>query len=111
MPNEEGDVVKECKAMHEEEFWREVKKKDKQQLREKEEEKGEKEEEEKERKKRAKRRTGKRRCDGFVSVEAFEIFCQGRVAVMFPGKTSWRSLRTCVTVSLFLVSWCGWCLM
>ena len=34
-----------------------------------------------------------------------------RVAEMFLGNTSWRSLRTSLTVSKLLVSWYGWCLM
>ena len=70
----------------------------------KKEEKGEKRKREEE-KEESDTGTGKRRCEDFVSVEAFDIFGQGeiwRVAEMFPGKTSWRSLRTCLTVSLFL---------
>ena len=52
--------------------------------------------------------TAKRRCEGFVSVEAFAIFSQGRdlesCGDIFLGKTSWMSLRTCLIVSRRL----GW---
>ena len=65
LPSEEGDVLREFEAMHEEDFWSSW-------LREEEEEKGEnrkrvveKEEYETE--------TVKRRCEGCFSVEAFEI--------------------------------------
>ena len=107
LPHEEGDVVKEFRAMHEEDFWsswlRELKKKERQKLRGKNEKRdkrrreGEKEENETE--------FAKRRCEGFVSVEAFVIFsgdlesCGG-----LSGRTFWGSLRTCLIVSLRL----GW---
>ena len=46
--------------------------------------------------------TVERRCDGFVSVEAFAIFGQGRDV---------ESLRICLLVSRRLGWMCGWCLM
>ena len=48
----------------------------------------------------------KGRCDGCVFAEAFQIFSQQRVVVIFLGRTSWISLMPCLIVSLFLVSWC-----
>ena len=56
----------------------------------------------------------KRRCDGFVSVEAFEIFSHSetwRVAVVFRVWISGRCLRTCLILSLILGWMCLWCLM
>ena len=50
--------------------------------------------------------TVKRRCDGFVSVEAFELFSEGVC-----GDLSWVSLRTCLIVNLRLGCVCWWCLM
>ena len=58
--------------------------------------------------------TVERRCEGFVSVEALEFFVKGeiwRVVVIFPGKTSWRSLRICLVVSRRLGWLCLRCLM
>ena len=58
--------------------------------------------------------TVKRRCEGLVSVEAFEILGKGeiwRVVVIFLGKTPWRILGIGLIVSLFRVRVCGWCLM
>ena len=97
MPNEEGDVVKEYKAIHEEDFWtnwlREEEKS-------KEERKAEAEGKEEEKVEKRKREEEK---------EAFEIFESKRRDSN--GNTLWRSLRTCLTVSLCLVSWCVLCLM
>ena len=89
-----------------------VKKKVKLKLRERKKKKGEtrRREEEKE---EIETETGKRRCEGFVSVEPFEFFSQGRDSESC-GDVSWEhpwSLRTCLTVGLFRVSWCGCCLM
>ena len=74
------EMLRECKAMHEEDFWsswlREVKKKEWQKLRRMK-KKRVKRGKEKRRKKRTTRRQSKRRCEGCVSVEAFEIFGQG----------------------------------
>ena len=58
--------------------------------------------------------TVERRCDGLVSVEAFEIFIRRemrRVAKMFLRKTSWTTLRTCPTVRLNLVRMSVWCVV
>ena len=56
-----------------------------------------------------------RRCEGFVSVEAFLNFSvkvkTWRVAGFFLEGICWRSLRTCLIVSLILVRMCIWCLM
>ena len=80
LPNEEGDVVREYKAMHEEDFWsswlredEKSKEERKLKLREKEKKRVKREEEREE----IETATVKRRCEGFVSVEAFEIFSQG----------------------------------
>ena len=79
LPNEEGDVVKESKAMHEEDFWSSWPREDERGKEERmakaernDEEKGEtrKREEEKE---EIETRTVKRRWEGCVSIEAFEI--------------------------------------
>ena len=56
----------------------------------------------------------KRRCVGSVSVEAFDIFSQERDMESCGGLswgTFWRSLRTCLIVSLRLGWTCLWCLM
>ena len=52
------------------------------------------------------------------SVKAFDIFSQRerereiwRVVVVFVGRTFWRSLRTCLIVSLRLGWTCLWCPM
>ena len=83
LPNEEGDAVSVYKAMHEENFWSNRLREDERGKEEgtakaekSEEEKGEnrKREEEKEENETW---TVKRRCEGFVSVEAFEFFGQG----------------------------------
>ena len=79
MPNEESDVVREYEAMHEEDFWSSWPREDE---RGKEEGKAKTERKE-ERVKREEQKeeneavTVKRRCEGFVCVEAFEILCQG----------------------------------
>ena len=68
LPNEEGDAVREYRAMHEENFWSSWPREDERGKKEK-----TKREEEKEEKETV---TVKRRCEGCVSVEAFEIFSQ-----------------------------------
>ena len=97
LPNEECDAVREYKAMHEEDFWSNWLREDERSEEErkakaesKEEEKGEKRkrEEEKEENETA---TGKRRCDGFVSVAAFEVLSQGR-DLENCGHISWEDL-------------------
>ena len=85
LPKEEGDAVREYKAMHEENFmssWfgEEVREKEEIMVKvsdEKEEERSEKREREGE-KEEDETETVKRRCEGFVSVEALENFCQER---------------------------------
>ena len=81
LPKEEGDAVREYKAMHEENVLSSWLRKDRREKEERtvkmsdenEEERGEKRKREGE---KEENKTGsvKRRCDGFVSVEAFEIF-------------------------------------
>ena len=59
-------------------------------------------------------RTVKRRCEVLCLWKPLKFFVKKemwRVAEMFPGNTSWRSLRTCLVVSLFLVRRCVLCLM
>ena len=82
LPNEEGDAVREYKAMHEENFWsswlredergkeRRMAKAEMNEVEKGEKRKGEEEKEENE------TGTVKRKCEGCVSVEAFEIFSQ-----------------------------------
>ena len=80
LPNEEGDAVREYKPMHEEDFWSswpEEDEKSKEERKAEAEGKGEEEGEKREREEEKEENetvTVKRRCDGFVSVEAFEIF-------------------------------------
>ena len=77
MPNEEGDAVREYRAMHEENFWSSCLREDERGKEERmakaeknEEEKGEKRKREEEEEENKSGRA-KRRCDGCVSVEAF----------------------------------------
>ena len=120
LPNEEGDVVREHKTMHEEDFWSSWLREDEKSKEERKVEAEGKGEVEGEKRKREGEKednetvTVERRCEGLVSVEAFEIFLsRGRCgdAEMCPGKTSWTILRTCLIVSLILVRMCWWCLM
>ena len=55
----------------------------------------------------------KRRGDGLVSVEAFEIFSQDAdlESCCGLGETPWTSLRTGLTMSLIPLRLCVWCLM
>ena len=111
--------MRESQAMHEEDFWsswlrgdEKIKEESKAEAEGKGEEKGEKRKRGGEKENETEK--VRRRCEGFVSVEAFEILVKGeiwRVVEMFLGNTSWRSLRTCLTVSLLLVSWCVRCLV
>ena len=81
-----GFRAEQYKAMHEEKFWsnwpemREVKKNEKKQKLTERKKKREKKEKRKREEEKEENETeiGKRRCEGFVSVEAFEIFGQGR---------------------------------
>ena len=114
LPNEEGDVVREYKAMHEENFWSSWPREDERgkgertaKAEKKEEEKGEKRKSEEE--KENETGTVKRRCEGLVSVEAFDIFSQGR-DVESVGDLSWEDplqkldeLSECGPVSCALV--------
>ena len=56
----------------------------------------------------------KRRCDGLVSVEAFEMFSRGR-DLESCGGLSWGDLlekpETCLILSLIFVRKCVWCLV
>ena len=119
MHDEEGDEVKEFYATHEENFWsswlRENERGGEERMakswRKKKRVKREKREEEKE---GNETETVKRRCEGCVSVEAFEIKVKRetwRVAVVCLGRTSWRSLRVRLIVSLISVRMCVWCLL
>ena len=72
LPNEGGDVVKEFKALHGEDFWSSWLREDERGKEERKAKTVRKKEEKEE------RRTGKRRCEDFVSVKAFDIFGQGR---------------------------------
>ena len=83
LPNEEGDAVREYRAMHEENFWSSWLREDE---RGKEERmaKAEKNEEERiemrkreEEKEESETGSVERRCEGFVSVEALKLFGQG----------------------------------
>ena len=75
LPKEEGDVMGEYEAMHEEDFWSSWLREDE---KSKEERKAEAEGgKEKRRKKRTKRGRSKEDVRVLVSVEAFEIFSQG----------------------------------
>ena len=82
LPHEEGDAVRECRAMHEENFWSSWLREDE---RGKEERMAKAEKNEEERSEKRKReeekeesKTGsvERRCEGFVSVEALKLFGQ-----------------------------------
>ena len=80
LPNEEGCFVREQQAMHEEDFWSSWLRRDE---KSKEERKIEADRKEQEMVKRGEEKreenetgTGKRRCEGVVSVEAFDIFSQ-----------------------------------
>ena len=81
--NEEGDAVREFKDMHEEEFWSNWLREDEKSREESKAEAEGKEQEQGEKRKREEEKeenetgTVKRRCEGCVSVEAFEIFSQG----------------------------------
>ena len=118
--NEEGDVVSQFKAMHEEDFWSSWLREDEKSKEERKAEaegKGE-EEGEKRKERRSKKRMKRGRLKEDVRVWFLWKFLKflvksemWRVAEMFPGKTSWRSLRTCLIVSLLLVRMCVWCLM
>ena len=81
LPEEEGDIIRDYKAMHEEIFlgsWLREEEKEERILEtaRRPEKRGAKREEEKRRKK-GETESVKRRCAGSVSVEAFEIFSQG----------------------------------
>ena len=97
LPNEEGDVVREYRAMHEEDFWSSWLREDEKSKEEREVEAEGKGEEEGDKRKREEDTeeketvTVKRRCEGFVSVEAFEILSQGR-DVESCGDLSWEHL-------------------
>ena len=97
LPNEEGDVVREYKAMHEENFrssWLREEERSKEERMAKaeknEEENGERRKREEE-KEESETETVKRRCEGFVSVEDFEIFSQ-EGDVESCGDVSWEDL-------------------
>ena len=122
LPMEEGHAVREHKAMNEENFlssWLREDGREKEERMVKVSNENEEERSEKRRREGEKEEnetaTAKRRCEGFVSVEAFAIFSQGRdlesCGDIFLGKTSWMSLRTCLIVSRRLGWLCLWCLM
>ena len=110
----EGDAVKDNEAMHEEDFWsswlredeRERSKEERQAKAEKWRRKGEKRTREEE----DETETVKRRSEGCVSVEAFEICSQGKDLECY-GALPWRDPLEELDESLFLVSWCVRCLM
>ena len=84
LSNEDGDVVREYKAMHEEDFWSSWLREDEKSKEERKAEAEGKGEEEGEKRKREEEKeenetvTVKRRCEGFVSVEAFEFLSKRR---------------------------------
>ena len=106
--------------MHEEDFWSSWPREDE---KSEEERKMKLREKEKKRVKRGKERRSKKRTKRGRSKEdvrvlflwkLLKLFVKGetcRVAEMFPGNTSWRRLRACLTVSLLLVSWWVRCLV
>ena len=121
LPKEEGDAVREYKAMHEENFlscWLREHVIGKEERTAKYSEnneggRGEKRKREEE-KEETETETVQGRCDGCVSVEAFEIFSQEGdlgVVVTCHGWIFWSSARTCLIVRLALVRMCVWCLM
>ena len=83
LPNEVGDAVREYRAMHEENFWSSWLREDERGKKEGTARAEKKEEERVEKRKREDEKeenetpTVKRRCEGIVSVEAFEIYSQG----------------------------------
>ena len=94
LPNEEGDVVREFKAMHEEDFWSSWLREDEKEREAEAEGKGEEEGEKRKREEEIEENetvTVERRCVGFVSLEAFEIFSQGR-DLESCGDLSWEDL-------------------
>ena len=107
LPNEEGDAVREYRAVHEENFWsswlreEEGSKEERTaQAEKKEEQRGEKRQREEE-KEENETETVKRRCGVLFWWRPWKFEVKGetwRVAELFPGKTSWWSLRTCLTV-------------
>ena len=116
LPNEEGDAVREYKAVHEETFLSDWMREDgrgkeerKAKVDKNEEERGEKRKREKEKEENNTGRVQRGR-DGLFSVEAFELFSQGRDLEGWWGglswETSWRSMTTCLIVSLILVCLC-----
>ena len=97
LPNEEGNVVREYKAMHEEDFWNSWMREDEKSKEERKVEAEEKGEVEGEKRKREEEKeenetvTVKRRCEGLVSVEAFDIFGQ-EGGVESCGDVSWEDV-------------------
>ena len=87
MPNEEGDVVGENKATREDEKSEEERKAETEGKREEEGDKRKREE----KKEENETVTVTRRCEGLVSVAAFEIFSQGRDVESY-GDFSWEHL-------------------
>ena len=84
--------------MHEEDFWSNSLREDERSKEERKAKTERKEEEKEENRKREEEKeenetaTGKRRCEGFVSVEAFEIFRQGCEDLESCGDVSWEHL-------------------
>ena len=128
IPKEEGDVIREHNAMHEENFlssWlredlvekEERRKKVKERVTEEEEGKKVKREEERKRdgeKEENETVSAKRRCVGFISAEAFDIFIQGEDLESCGGvswRIFWRIMMTCLIVSLSLGRVCLRCLL
>ena len=121
LPNEEGDAVREHKAMHEENFWSNSIREDERGKEERkakteknEEEQGEKRTREEERKKRTKWERSKEDVRflslwwPLKSLATEEIW---RVTKTFLGKTPLMMVRTGLVVGLILVRTCVWCLM
>ena len=115
LPNQEGDAVRESKAMREEtswatgqgKMWQENKKGRRKFVKRMKKKGGEKRKREKEKENQTVR--VKWRIDGLLkSLVKGEIW---RVVAVFLGGTSWTSMRTCLIVSLLLVRVCVWCLM
>ena len=117
LPDEEGDVVKEDEAMHEDDFWSSWLREDERGKEERnEEEKGEKRKRGKEKRRKESTKRGRSKEDVRVVflLKPLKFLVKGefwRVVVICLGRNPWRSMRTCLIVSLVLVRMCVWCLI
>ena len=117
LPIEEGDVVREYKATHEEDCWSSWQREDEQsgeEMMARMKKKGVKRGREKRRKKRTKRELLEEYVRVLFLWKPLTFLVKGeiwRVVVIFLGKTPWRSLRTGLVVNLICVREWEWCLM